>query len=281
MTIEEEIECGRRVQAMMPLLEKPTHTLTRKEKNTIRLGRRARDRFVTGNMRMVASVARKYMHLAVHMQFSDLCQEGAVGLARAAEKFDPSRGYKFSTYSYWWIRQSINRSIAEKERMVRIPSNVVDQIASVRKHQETIVKATGVEPSLDESLAHAKLKRDQWDAAIIPYFGWTSTDRAVTQSDGDGTAILEIIADPKSEEAMEREMLKIPYLAVLEALKRIPEPSQTMVRHFYGIDGAARMNLRELGAKFHVSREAVRQRINKATLSLRVRTGSLRGALDN
>ena len=281
MTIEEEIECGRRVQAMMPLLEKPTETLTRKEKMIVKRGQRARERFVTGNMRMVASIARKYMHLAVHMQFADLCQEGAIGLARAAEKFDPARGYKFSTYSYWWIRQSINRSIAEKERMVRIPANVIDQISAVRRHQEMTTKATGLDPTLEESLEHAKLKREQWDAAIIPYFGWTSTDRSITQSDGDGTSILEVIADPKSEEAIEKEMLRIPYQAVLSALERIPEPSQQMVRHFYGIDGAERMNLRELGAKFHVSREAVRQRINKATLSLRVRTGSFRGALND
>ena len=281
MTVEEEIECGRRVQAMMPLLEKPTETLTRKEKQTIRRGRRARDRFVTGNMRMVASIARKYMHLANHMQFSDLCQEGAVGLARAAEKFDPARGYKFSTYSYWWIRQSINRSIAEKERMIRIPSNVVDQIASVRRHQETTIQATGLEPTLDESLEHAKLKREQWEAAIIPYFGWASTDKGIGHADGDVTSILDIIADPKSEEALEKEMLRIPYQAVLSALERIPQPSQQMVRHFYGIDGAERMNLRELGSKFHVSREAVRQRINKATLSLRMRTGSFRGAFDD
>ena len=280
MTPDEEIECGRKIQAMVALLDKPADTLTRKEKSTIKRGQRARDRFIMGNMRMVATIARRYLHMTDHMHYADLCQEGAVGLARAAEKYDPKRGYKFSTYSYWWVRQSISRSISEKERMIRLPANIVDQLGHLRRHSEEALRTDGVAPHLDKSLEAIKMKREAFDAAIMPYYDWVSTDKPISHSDN-CTSMCDILADPKSEDVLEKQMLSIPYRAVLAALERIPEPSQQMVRHFYGIEGESRLNLREIGELYHVSREAVRQRINKATLSLRVRTGCFNGAIDN
>jgi RNA polymerase primary sigma factor len=280
MTPDEEIECGRKIQAMNALLDKPADTLTRKEKFVIKRGQRARDRFVLGNMRLVATIARKYLHMTDHMHYADLCQEGAVGLARAADRYDPTRGYKFSTYSYWWVRQSISRSISEKERMIRLPSNVIDQLGHLRRHSEKALRTEGVVPHLDESLEAVKMKREAFDAAIMPYYDWVSTDKPISHSDG-CTSIGDVLADPKTEDALEKQMLKIPYRAVLSALERIPEPSQQMLRHFYGIEGVSRLNLREIGELYHVSREAVRQRINKATLSLRVRTGCFNDSIDD
>lgn len=280
MTPDEEIECGRKIQAMNALLDKPADTLTRKEKFIIKRGQRARDRFVLGNMRLVASIARKYLHTTDHMHYADLCQEGAVGLARAAEKYDPARGYKFSTYSYWWVRQSISRSISEKERMIRLPANIVDQMGHLRRHSERTLKAEGVVPHLDKSLDEIKMKREVFDAAIMPYYDWVSTDKPIAHSDG-CTSLCDVLADPKTEDALEVQMLKIPYNAVLVALDSLPEPSQQMVRHFYGIEGESRLNLREIGELYHVSREAVRQRINKAMLSLRMRTNCFNGAINN
>lgn len=281
LTEEEELYCGRLVQEMMPLLEKPADELTRKEKHIIRRGRRARDRFVLGNMRMVASCARKYMHLAEHMKFQDLCQEGALGLTRAAEKYDPTRGYKFSTYAYWWIRQAISRSIGYQERMVRLPINLIDGIYSVRKHQERALQATGELPPLQESLDHAKVKHELWEQALPAYFDWTSTDKTIGQKEGDTSNLLDIIPDPRSGEHLEREMMKVPYQAVLMALDRVDEKNRSMICHYYGIAGAAQLTLAEIGKKHKISREAVRQRINKTTLALRVTTRNLCGAFND
>lgn len=136
LTAAEEIEMGRRIQAMQELKQKPASELTREEAIRIKRGQRALDRMISGNLRMVAGIARKYSGIVKHLTIDDIIQEGNVGLCRAAEKYDPSRGYKFSTYAYWWIRQAINRAISDKERVVRIPCNAFESISKALSWQQ-------------------------------------------------------------------------------------------------------------------------------------------------
>ena len=133
LTAAEEIELGNSIQRMMPLLDKPD--LTKDEQKIIRIGKRAKKRMVQGNLRLVISVASKYNKMTSRLSMQDLIQEGNIGLIRAVEMFDPSRGYKFSTYAYWWIRQGITRAIAEKSRTIRLPIHITETLNKLKKGQ--------------------------------------------------------------------------------------------------------------------------------------------------
>ena len=267
LTIDEEIECGRRVQAMMPLLKKPPETLTRKEKRTIRAGQKAKERFVTGNMRMVAHIARRSENLVNHLTFHDLCQEGAIGLQRAAEKFDPARGYKFSTYAYWWIRQAIGRAISEKERSIRLPINIVESIGQVNKWKEKMEKETGQTPGYHECVTKSKLRPEVFRAALSPYAGIYSTDQRITNMP-DGAALIDLIPDTKQMEKEDSTYFDAEN-EIRTIIAMLPEEQQFLLIKYYGLFGVPPVSLAELGKKRGVSREAVRQKVLRAELALK------------
>ncbi|NBV58929.1 MAG: sigma-70 family RNA polymerase sigma factor, partial [Synechococcaceae bacterium WB4_2_0811] len=131
LTPAEEIELGNQVQTMMLLVEKGEENFTIHEKKLVRVGRRSKERMMKANLRLVVSVAKKYQGKG--MELLDLIQEGSLGLERAVEKFDPTRGYKFSTYAFWWIRQSMTRAIACQSRTIRLPVHLSERLATVRK----------------------------------------------------------------------------------------------------------------------------------------------------
>jgi len=157
---DEEILLGRQVQRLMEikaceeLLGTPTKDelaasleLTPKElRKLLRDGEKAKDRMVTANLRLVVSVAKKYTKR--NMELLDIIQEGTIGLVRGVEKFDPGRGYKFSTYAYWWIRQGITRAIAEKSRAIRLPIHVTENLNKIKKAQRELSQLNGEIPSV-------------------------------------------------------------------------------------------------------------------------------------
>ena len=149
LTAAEEIALGNAIQAMMPLVGKAD--LTKQEQKTIRAGNRAKKRMIQGNLRLVISVASKYSRMTTRLSMQDLIQEGNIGLIRAAEMFDPSRGYKFSTYAYWWIRQGIMRSTQTQDRMIRLPSGAPDGLRKVKYFMIDYQKEHGKMPTLQPS----------------------------------------------------------------------------------------------------------------------------------
>ena len=266
MTVEEEINCGRAVQAMAHLLGKDPNTLDKKERMLYRRGIRARDRFVEGNMRMVMSVARRSVNIVDHLSYEDLCQEGAIGLQRAAEKFDPARGYKFSTYSYWWIRQAIGRAIHMTERTIRMPINVMEALNKLKRFQEQQAKM-GHYPSAAECMEHIDMKQEQFMSALLAYKGTASTDIPVmNESD---KMLMDAIIDPTTETVLEVAQNKEARINLREALEKLPDRQKNLIVQYYGFDGHPSMTLSAIGKRQKVSREAVRQRLNKATLALK------------
>jgi len=148
LTPSEEIELGNQVQKMMGLIETKSDEYSPQELKVIRVGRRAKDRMIKANLRLVVSIAKKYQGKG--LELLDLIQEGSLGLERAVEKFDPSRGYKFSTYAFWWIRQSMTRAIACQSRTIRLPVHLSERLTTIRKVSLDLAHKLGAMPSRQE-----------------------------------------------------------------------------------------------------------------------------------
>ena len=158
---EEEILLGRKVQRLMELLEMKSELSLDNDglaeamdvplkdiKKELRDGEKAKEKMVTANLRLVVSVAKKYTKR--NMELLDIIQEGTIGLVRGVEKFDPGRGYKFSTYAYWWIRQGITRAIAEKSRAIRLPIHITENLNRLKKAQRELSQLNGEMPSIKQ-----------------------------------------------------------------------------------------------------------------------------------
>ena len=153
LTVDQEITLGHQVQRMLQLCEKPEAERTKEERKAIRIGERAFKRFFESNLKLVVSVAKKYRIVASTMTLEDLIQEGNIGLHQAVAKFDPTRGYRFSTYAYWWIRQGINRGLAATDRTIRVPITVIERLQKIRKYALEINETEGRNPSIKELAA--------------------------------------------------------------------------------------------------------------------------------
>ena len=169
LTPAEEIELGNQVQKMMVLTEdgqlnEKTKDFTPQDKRTIKIGRRAKERMMKANLRLVVSVAKKYQGKG--LELLDLVQEGSLGLERAVEKFDPTRGYKFSTYAFWWIRQSMTRAIACQSRTIRLPVHLSERLATIRKISRELAHKLGAMPSRIEIAEAMEIDVEELDSVL-------------------------------------------------------------------------------------------------------------------
>ena len=145
LTPAEEIELAHHVQHMKKLLKIPETDRTQRNLYQIKIGKRARDRMMAANLRLVVSVAKKYQNQG--LELLDLVQEGAIGLERAVDKFDPAMGYKFSTYAYWWIRQGMTRAIDNSARTIRLPIHISEKLSKMRRVSRELSHKFGRQPT--------------------------------------------------------------------------------------------------------------------------------------
>ncbi|GAA1634602.1 sigma-70 family RNA polymerase sigma factor [Saccharothrix algeriensis] len=270
LTAEQEVQLARRIEAglMAEYVMERDGIADRDLETVVREGRAAKDHLLEANLRLVVSIAKRYTGRG--MAFLDLIQEGNLGLIRAVEKFDYTKGYKFSTYATWWIRQAITRAMADQARTIRIPVHMVEQVNRMVRVRRDLATALGREPSIAQ-IAQAMDVPEYQVIELISYDREpVSLDQAVGE-DGE-SALGDFVAavDPRGDaaDALAQGQLRDEVEIVLATLS---QREQAVIRLRFGLDDGRQRTLDEVGKEFGLSRERIRQ-IEKTTL-LKLRSG--------
>jgi len=253
LTPAEEIELAHHVQNMKKLLQIPETDRTQRNLYQIKIGKRARDRMMAANLRLVVSVAKKYQNQG--LELLDLVQEGAIGLERAVDKFDPAMGYKFSTYAYWWIRQGITRAIAEKSRAIRLPIHITEMLNKLKKGQRELSQEMSRTPTVSELAKYVELPEEDVKDLMCKAGQPVSLETKV--GDGEDTVLLDLLAGGEDlpDEQIEMDCMRGDLHSLLHQL---PDLQCRVLRMRYGMDGDEPMSLTGIGRVLGISRDRVR-----------------------
>jgi RNA polymerase nonessential primary-like sigma factor len=283
---EEEILLGRKVQRLMEILQveedigpiseedlaKVLGISTKDLKRQVRDGKKAKDKMVMANLRLVVSVAKKYTKR--NMELLDIIQEGSIGLVRGVEKFDPGRGYKFSTYAYWWIRQGITRAIAEKSRAIRLPIHVTENLNKLKKAQRELSQINGEIPNVFQLAEHLELTVDEIKDLMCKSRQPTSLEIKIGENRD--TALIDLLED---ETQLPDTLLEIQHIKedIRTLINDLPDMQAAVISMRFGIgeDVMEPMSMTAIGQVLNMSRDRVRTLEQKALKGLRLESNTL------
>lgn len=281
---DEEVELGRQIRSLMEWQrqrETLADTIGREPSNdeladfidadraefarNLADAKRAKERMIVCNLRLVVSIAKRYLNRG--MPLSDLIQEGTLGLIRACEKFDADRGFKFSTYATWWVRQAVSRSIADQSRTIRLPVHLYDTITSIRRATKFLCTELGRPPTESEIAEYCDITLEKLRATRVNMQAALPLDSPLSGMD-DGLCLSDIIEsqDESPEDRVESSLLRDDLEHVVNSLT---PRERDIVRMRYGLDDGRAKTLEEIGRVFAVTKERVRQIETKALRKLR------------
>jgi RNA polymerase sigma factor (sigma-70 family) len=272
LTAEQEIQLARQVQAWLAIRHKTK--LTKREKAIARKGRRAYETFFLANIRLVASTAGRVIRVAGCLTFEDLMQEGLIGLERAIVKFDHTRGYKFSTYAFNWIRQSINRAITAKSRLIRLPQDCTIHIRNAKAFSDAYEIKHGTQPTIAQVAEHCGITEQTLKVYLMHGKDVMSLDERLNGSAHDErSTYLEMIPAPPSDDNIDIE-LEMLAAHLDKAITMLPPKQQEIIRRRYGTVDTP--SFRAISEEMGITRQATNQHHDSALRSLRVRLAHVR-----
>ena len=278
LTPEQELTLGRKVQAMVVLQERcstaggsgPACDYSDLERRTLRTGERAKRQMITANLRLVVNLAKRYQGKGLDLL--DLIQEGTIGLTRAVEKYDPTRGHRFSTYAYWWIRQGLNRALSTQSRTIRIPVNVNEKLTRLRAAKARHLQTHGQAPSIGQLAEALSLPRTEVEELLgCELRSVTVSLQGAVRSKSDPSELVDVLPsqEPAPMERAEQAERSDSVWTLLEKASLTPK-ERTVVMLRFGLDGSNEWRtLAEVARQLSCSREYCRQVVQRALRKLR------------
>jgi RNA polymerase sigma factor (sigma-70 family) len=267
LTPEQEVMLGRKVQTMRELQETLTEGAVPSlaQKRILRQGTKARDHMIRANLRLVVNISKKYVRRVKHLTLLDLVQEGSLGLVRAVEMYDPARGYRFSTYAYWWIRQGITRAISVRETSIRMPHKLGEKLPLVSKTAHKLSQTLRREPTRNELAEELGICPDELAMMLVRCGTPASLEAGVGK---DGSALIDLIIDrtaPDAYDSVEEDYSRLDY-----ALSRLSERERTVMVMRHGLNAEENASLNRIAAELGVSRQMVQQVEQRSMRKLRL-----------